>query len=146
MSRASKRRIVTKVYRTGKPELIEMMMDLETVGSKREAALAYDAVTQAINGWLMAHSRTIPKGLHMKLTLTSCLTVNLCWIDRSQRPGPDILACWLALTRGAKVAIRQRRAKEYYVWKAKQQPHLQNPTEHSLLHHNTERTQDQSRA
>jgi len=94
-----------------------MMLDLGTIGTKKEAARAYDAVTQAINGWIMAHARTVPKGLHMKLLLTSCLTLNMCWIDRSPHGRADILACWHTITQAARKAIRKRRAREYYEWK-----------------------------
>ena len=69
ISRKVKSRIVRRVDRTGKPELVQIMRDLEPGLTRKEAEKAYDLVTAAINGWLRAYTREFPKGLHAKLLL-----------------------------------------------------------------------------
>jgi hypothetical protein len=69
-NRKKLKRIVTRLYRTGKPGLIEIMMDFNPGLRRKDAESAYDLVTAAINGWLRALTRELPKGLHAKLLLT----------------------------------------------------------------------------
>lgn len=118
ISRKKQSRIVRRVDRTGKPRLIEIMRDLEPGLTRRAAALAYDRVTAAINGWLRGYTRDFPKGIHAKLLLTNCFSVNLCWIDGRHRGAFDAPALWIQTSGKVRANIRRMRLRSFAEWKA----------------------------
>jgi hypothetical protein len=112
------RRIVTSVDTCTKPRLIEIMRMQYPELNKRQAALAYDQVTSAINGWIRAYTKELPKGLHARLLLTNCFSLNLCW--HRGKPGvyPDYPMLWLQLgdrlgKPGARAQLRALRLREW---------------------------------
>jgi len=113
--------IVKRVDRTGKPRLIEIMRELEPGLTRQAAALAYDRVTAAINGWLRAYTRDFPKGLHGKLLLTNCFSVNICWIDGQHRGAFDAAALWIQTSGEVRANIRHMRLRSYSEWQANRQ-------------------------
>lgn len=114
-------RMVSRVHRTGKPGLIQIMRDLESGLSKAEAARSYDRVTRAINGWLRAHTRDLPKGLHAKLLLANCFSLNLCWMKGRTGLYAPKPALWVQLGDkrggpGPRAYMRRMRLKAWAEW------------------------------
>jgi hypothetical protein len=97
VSRRKAARIVERVDTTGKPRVIEIMRELEPDLTKKAAGEAYDRVTRAINGWVNAYTRDLPRGLHARLLLTNCFSVNLCWTRSVPGKRPELPQVWVTL-------------------------------------------------
>ena len=121
VSRKKRSRIVTRVHRTGKPELVQIMRDLNPGLTRREAERDYDRVTAAINGWLRAFTRDFPKGIHAKLLLANCFSVNICWIDGRHRGAFDAPALWVQTSGKVRSNLRRLRLRSFSEWKARRQ-------------------------
>lgn len=122
-SKRKLRRIIDRVDTVTKPRLIAIMQELEPDLKRKDAELAYDRVTAAINGWINSYTRDLPKGLHAKLLLANCFSVNLCWIKG--RPGrkADFPGVWITITdrlgrNGPRGNLRKLRVAEYNRWVA----------------------------
>jgi hypothetical protein len=90
-------RIISRVDSTTKGKLIDIMRTLEQDLSRKSAAQAYDMVTRAINAWLYAYSIDLPKGLHAKLLLANCFSINLCWKRGRTGHYPDYPYMWIGI-------------------------------------------------
>ena len=121
ISRKVRSRIVKRVDRTGKPRIVQIMRELNPELSRKAAEHAYDLVTMAINGWLRAYTRDFPFGLHAKLLLTDCFSVNICWIDGEHRGSFNFPAIWIQTSGKVRASIRRMRLRSYSEWKAGQE-------------------------
>jgi hypothetical protein len=116
-------RIVTHRRTTTKAMLIKIMQELEPGLKAVDGARAYDRVTAAINGWLMANTRSLPKGLHARLLLANCMSVNLCWLRGKAGRWADYPTWWMTLmdrkySPGPRRYIHRQRCAEYNRWLA----------------------------
>jgi hypothetical protein len=116
------RRIVHTRDTITKGRLIDIMCELEPELTKVAAAKAYDRVTAAINGWIMSASRALPKGLHARLRLANCFSVNLCWLKGKPDKYPDYPSAWMTLgdrgpgRPGPRGYLRRLRYDEWKRW------------------------------
>jgi hypothetical protein len=97
VSRRKASRIVNRLDTTGKPRLIEIMRELEPDLTKKAAGQAYDRMTRAINGWINAYTRDLPRGLHARLLLANCFSLNLCWTKAITGKRPELPQVWVTL-------------------------------------------------
>ena len=74
----SRFKIQRQKHKMGKPEVVQLMLDLGCYDTKKDAAKAYDAMTSALNAWLMNGTRNLLKGLHLTLVLRDAMTLHLC--------------------------------------------------------------------
>jgi hypothetical protein len=124
-SRRKLSRIVHRVDTTGKEKLMDIMRTLEPDLTKKAASLAYDRVTAAVNGWIMAYTRDLPHGLHARLLLRDCFSVNLCWIRGRTGKRANFPALWVQLgdkrgKPGARAQFRRMRLRAWSQFKANQ--------------------------
>jgi len=114
-----RRRTVYRRDTVDKRMLLDIMRDLEPGLTKPEASKAYDIVTRAINAWLQARTRVAPPGVHSRLLLSNCFSINICWLKGKPDAYPSWPAVWVGLPRYARDALRRQRYAEYYAWKAR---------------------------
>jgi len=112
-----RRRIVDKRETTTKRRIIAIMCELEPGLTKTEAAKAYDRVTAAVNGWMLASARHLPKGIQFKLVLADACTINMCWLKGIPGVYADWPVVWIGLPAKARRWLQQQRAKEHNDWK-----------------------------
>lgn len=117
-----RRRIVNRVDTVTKEKLLQIMQELEPGITRKACAQAYDRVTAAINGWLIAMTRELPRGVHARLLLANCISVNLCWVKGKPGTWADYPTWWLGLTAKARAALHRQRAQEYHRWVAQGKP------------------------
>ena len=128
-------RMIQRVDSTGKPRLVQIMRELEPGLTKREAEKSYDRVTAAINGWMIAYTKDLPVGLHARLLLANCFSLNLCWI-RSAKPDvyPNHPALWVQVgdrrgKPGPRAYLRRLRKRAWSQWYSQHRTPGQIPPE-----------------
>lgn len=117
--------LASSIHRTGKPQLIQIMRDLESGLTVREASKAYDRVTAAINGWIVAVTKDLSKDLHVKLLITNCFSVNCAWFKGKPGVYPDYPKLWIQVgdrrgKPGPRSQIRRMRMREWSKFKTVQ--------------------------
>jgi hypothetical protein len=99
-----RRKLDSHLDTTFKVDMVSIMLETGRCGTKREAIRAYDAVTAALNGWLMVWTKRLPIGTHAKVFLHNAFSVNLCWIEGKEKRYPKV---WITLTDKARNQFRK---------------------------------------
>jgi hypothetical protein len=129
------RRMVSSIHKTGKEELVQIIQDIYPGTTKKEARQAYDMVTSAINGWMIAFTKDLPKGMHAKLLLRDCFSVNLCWMKGKQDVYPDYPKIWVIANDTAARNFRRMRMREFALMHQKGQ--LRGALRHETIQANS---------
>jgi hypothetical protein len=121
-----KQNIMGITHRTNKADLCQIMVDVGAVRTVKEANAAYEAMTTAMNAWLRAMTRTMPKTIRHKLTLRNAFTINLAWVSAGHKHRPDFPALWIATNGEIRANMRRHRLKAYSEWAEAE--HIPKPT------------------
>ena len=122
LSTKPKYRIVNRQETIGKARLLEIMREMEPGLTVRQASASYDRLTRAINGLMNAYARALPKGIHVRIRLQDCCTINLCWIAGKSGQWADRPRAWLSLGARVRGRLQDLKIAEHKRWKARQNP------------------------
>lgn len=115
----TKRRMTYRRDTTDQRKLLRIMQELEPGMTNRKAAEAYRVVTQAVNGWIVAHTKDMPKGIHSRLLVADCFSVNVCWMRGVPGKYPPWPTVWIGLPGKVRSSIHKQRCSEWHAWKAR---------------------------